>query len=254
MGCRLALGVSSLALGLAATAALADGVPTAGRVATYSGCGYGSFAGAYIGAALGYGRQHGKFTNQAPVVGGNSLSNDDGSATFGGYGGYNWQCGRAVLGVEADFNYLNTEPTAYDDTVTVQSNIDWFGTVRARAGIAIHDSVLLYATGGLAYANVDHTFSDTAGPSGPFSQSNSKTQSGWTIGGGAEFLHDSNWTLRAEALWVDLGDKTVNYSIPGGGCPSGICQAQVNYDDDFWVARIGLSYKFGEREPVVPLK
>jgi outer membrane immunogenic protein len=55
------------------------------------------------------------------------------------------------------------------------------------------------------------------------------------------------WLLRAEALYVDLGDKTRDYS-------AGCCAGTTTWDDKFWVGRLGLSYKFGVREPVVPLK
>ena len=38
--------------------------------------------------------------------------------------------------------------------------MDWFGTLRGRAGVVVHDSWLLYGTAGLAYGEVDHTFGD----------------------------------------------------------------------------------------------
>ena len=50
---------------------------------------------------------------------------------------------------------------------------------------------------------------------GNFEQSNKDTKVGWTAGGGAEFLHDTHWLLRAEALFVDLGSETHSYSITG---------------------------------------
>jgi outer membrane immunogenic protein len=212
-------------------------------------CGAGPFAGPYIGAAVGWARQRGKVSFEA----GSSFSDNDSSVTFGGYAGYNWQCDRFVFGVETDFNYINTDPSSGEDTVTVQSNLDWFGTVRARGGIAVHDNLLLYVTGGLAYANLDHTFSDTDvnGSGIAFSASNSDTKAGWTIGGGAELLHDDCWILRAEALYVDLGDQNRTYDA-GDACVD--CVAVAKWDDTFWVARLGLTYKFGHREEVVPLK
>ena len=77
---------------------------------------------------------------------------------FGGYAGYNWQrcCSPFVFGVETDINFLNTSPTGFDiepapETVSLKSKMDWFGTLRGRAGIVVHDSWLLYGTAGLAY-------------------------------------------------------------------------------------------------------
>ena len=128
-----------------------------------------------------------------------------------------------VFGVETDINFLNTSPTGFDieppETVSLESKLDWFGTLRGRAGIVVHDSWLLYGTAGLAYGGVDHKFGDncvdcSAPPDnfGPFSQSNKDTKVGWTAGGGVEFLHDAHWLLRTEALFVDLGSETHSYT------------------------------------------
>ena len=239
--------ISAALLCLVGTSAWADGMP-----ATYSAapsrCGAGPFSGPYIGAAVGYANQRVEATDE---IFGGSFKDRDGSVTFGGYVGYNWQCDRFLLGAETDFNYIDTSPTATVNGFALNSQTDWYGTLRARAGFVVHDSLLLYATGGLAYANVDHTFSDSGAPAGPFSQSNSNTTTGWTLGGGGELLHGSNWLVRAEAFYVDLGSETITYVQP---TPCLTCTAITKWDDEFWVARIGVSYKFGHREEVVPLK
>jgi outer membrane immunogenic protein len=232
------------------------------------------FAGAYIGAAVGYGQQRVDINNETF---GTEFKNNDGGVTFGGYAGYNWQrcCSPLVFGVETDFNYLNSSPTAFDietgptgntETTSLKSRMNWFGTLRARAGYVVHEDWLLYATGGLAYAQIDHTLSDNCvlcGNSqfnlGPFEQSNKDTMVGWTAGGGVEFLHDSHWVLRAEGLFVDLGSETHSYSPPGsqtiGPLTATAGTAVAKWDDQFWVARLGLAYKFGEPGCcVVPLK
>jgi outer membrane immunogenic protein len=250
-----------LAIVFLGTAAWADGMvqPAAAP------CCEAPFAGAYIGAAVGYGRHRVDTDNQTLGL---SFDDHDGAFTFGGYVGYNWQhcCSHVVFGIETDFNYLNSSPTAFDreppgpsglpETTSLESNIDWFGTLRGRAGFVVHDNWLLYATGGLAYANVDHKLSDDCvlcgnSPAnlGPFSQSNDKTKLGWTLGGGMELLHDSRWVLRAEALYVDLGSETHSYSPPGSQFVPGVGTftagtAVVKWDDDFWVARLGVAYKF----------
>ena len=135
-----------------------------------SPCCEAPFAGAYFGAALGYGQQRGEITNEtvgAPTSG-VTFKDNEGGVTFGGYAGYNWQrcCSPFVFGVETDINFLNTSPTAFDieppaaPTVSLESKMDWFGTLRGRAGIVVHDSWLLYGTAGLAYGEVDHKFGD----------------------------------------------------------------------------------------------
>ncbi len=185
------------------------------------------FAGAYIGAAVGFARQRVEVNNPTIGAPARALPSDDndGSVTFGGYVGYNWQrcCSPFVFGIETDFNYLDTSPTALDseppgpaglaETTSLRAGWTWFGTLRGRAGYVVHDHVLLYATGGLAYAQVNHTLSrrlrrlrnSSPSISGRSRSPTKDTKVGWTVGGGAELLHDSNWLLRAEALYVDLG-------------------------------------------------
>jgi outer membrane immunogenic protein len=263
------LSLTILALGFLGTAAWADGMvqPAAAP------CCEAPFAGAYIGAAIGYARQRVEVTNLAVTApaAGLKFDDDDSSFTFGGYVGYNWQrcCSPFVFGIETDFNWQDTSPTAFDreppggggfaETTSLESNINWFGTLRGRLGYVVHDHLLLYATGGLAYANVDHTLRDNCvgcgnpapaivgpGAFGAFTQSDDQTKVGWTVGGGAELLHDTHWVLRAEALFVDLGSETHFYSvppIPGGGFAAPATSA-AKWDDQFWVARIGVAYKF----------
>ena len=243
---------------LIGTAAQADGVP---RVSTDPCCNSQPFAGAYVGAAVGYAQQHVDVLNTAvgaPAFG-LTFKDTDASAMFGGYVGYNWQrcCDPLVFGIEADLNYLNGSPTALDievfpvgtETTSLKSRIGWFGTLRGRLGYMIHDHMLLYGTAGLALARPDHTFFDDcpacAGGltnQGTISQTNSVTKAGWTVGGGGELLHDERWLLRAEALYVDLGSEThyYNFVLPGGGTSSG----SAKWDDQFWFARVGVAYRF----------
>ena len=136
--------------------------------------------------------------------------------------------------------------------------MDWFGTLRARAGVVVHQNWLLYATGGLAYAKIVHTLSDDCvgcGNSpfnlGPFTQSNRDMKMGWTVGGGTELLRGSHWRLRAEALYVDLGSKTHGYVVVD---PVATATSVAKWDDQFWVVRLGVAYAFGASEAVVSLK
>ena len=103
-------------LGLLGTAASADG--TVQSAAATECCESATFAGAYTGVALGFARHRTEILNEtvgAPAFGLTFKDQED-SVTFGGYVGYNWQrcCSPVVFGVEADFNYLNSSPTALD--------------------------------------------------------------------------------------------------------------------------------------------
>lgn len=212
-----------------------------------------SFTGPYIGVAAGFGRHQADIDN---LTVGTSFSDDDTAFTAGGYAGYSWQAGPFIVGIETDLNILTGSPTSVEnlngpggltETTTLNSEIDWFGTLRARAGFAVNESFLLFGTGGLAYARVDHTLSDNCvacGTSlfnlGPFSQSDEDTKLGWTVGGGGEYRYGSRWSLRAEALFVDLGSETHTYVVTS---PVGTAVATAKWDDEFWVARLGVTYK-----------
>jgi outer membrane immunogenic protein len=240
---RLWLAFSTTVLSLFATNAHADGMPRP------------RFGGAYIGVAVGVGEHRVDINNESAAT---EFRDRDSSVALSAYAGYNWLYGRFAYGIEADFSYLNTSPTAYDittgpttltETASMESRMFWFGTLRARAGVVVHQDWLLYATGGFAYARIEHTLSDDCvgcGNSpfnlGPFTQSNTGMKTGWTVGGGMEFLRDARWRLRAEALYVDLGSDTHSYVIV---TPSATATAVAKWDDQFWVARLGLSYAFG---------
>ncbi len=218
-----------------------------------------NFTGAYLGVAVGYGQQRVEVTdlNPAAPASGQTFKDSEGSVTFGGYTGYNWQyCAFLLFGIETDFNFLNSSPTARDievfpvgtDVTTLESNMDWFGTLRGRVGYVVNDFLLLYGTGGLAYGKVDHKFNEgcvscQAGVVfGPIGISHSATKVGWTAGGGAEYIAIPHWLVRAEALYVDLGSSTYDDTLfpPGGGSARVIAR----WDDQFWIARLGLAYEF----------
>jgi outer membrane immunogenic protein len=149
----------------------------------------------------------------------------DGGWFAGGQIGFNWRSGPWVVGIETDFQGADIRSrntvfgpfaivgggtTAPGTTYTVRERIDWFGTTRARVGFTPAERLLVYATGGFAYGEVkvDHAlaFPDTG--VGYFS-SNSVVRGGWTIGGGLEYAITNNVSLRAEALYFDLGSTTI---------------------------------------------
>ena len=242
--------MSTRTLALACTAAVAL---LAGSISAQA-CSRGPFTGPYIGANIGVGWVDSKQSDVSGTLPVDpSQSGDDTTFTGGGQIGYNLQCGQFVFGVEADFNFLGSETNTGVLSggvipVTFRDEIDWFGTLRGRLGVVVHPHAMLYGTAGLAYADTTHTFSV---PSVPFSQKDSDFQVGWTAGGGIELLRDNRWLFRAEALYVDLGDETHSYTFTGCG---GTCGGRTKWDDSFWVARVGLSYKLSEPERVVPLK
>jgi outer membrane immunogenic protein len=163
-----------------------------------------SWAGPYLGGNLGY--AWGSVDHAQPQP----------SGFLGGVqGGYNWQSGPLVFGVEGDL-----EASSADDTFAPwKFSNPWFGTVRGRVGYAVNN-ILFYGTGGLAFGELR---AET------FGLSESHTTAGWTAGVGAEFGLAPNWSAKIEYLYVDLSDA--NFSITGtsNGYQFGTVRAGVNY-------------------------
>jgi outer membrane immunogenic protein len=155
-------------------------------------------------------------------------------AVAGVTAGYNYQIGSMVLGLEADYSFSSAKNSfGSSDYVTGQTKIDSLGTVRARFGYAI-DRTLLFATGGLAFGKVQSKtflYHDSADCRSGFN----KTQFGWTVGAGVEHALTQNLTIKAEALYVDLGSKKN---------VSNNCGCSTSFKNTATVARVGVNFKF----------
>ena len=193
-----------------------------------------TWTGLYVGASVGIAKSSATDTEYVDFVDSTSTAWTVASAANGVTGGvnvgYNWQTGALVFGLEADIAALNNSSTVVDTASNVEKHaISSLGTVRARAGYAI-DRALLYVTGGLAYGyQKDSLFEGS-----PYYGSVSGWKTGWTLGGGIEYAITPNWTVRAEALYVDLGKK----SVSDIGCD------QITFKTTATVARVGVNYKF----------
>lgn len=151
----------------------------------------------------------------------------------GGQVGANFQWDNFVGGFETDIQGADIEGKTRSNrrTVALRSYIQPFGTARARIGVAF-DQLLVYGTGGLAYAGVDNRLRifnrhDT----------DDGVQIGWTAGGGLEWALDPHWSIKAEYLFADLGDKRYSFKVAGQRT-----HERVSYDQH--LARVGLNYRF----------
>jgi outer membrane immunogenic protein len=210
---------------------------------------------------------------------------------FGGLqGGYNWQFSpQWVAGVETDFDWSDIKgtgtsnfnlggaitpvgpPTAAPSNFMVSQDVKWFGTVRARLGYLPVDRLLVYATGGFAYGRINENVAlnsiagtnigsgvfDFLCASGPncFLGNSFRTGTGWTVGGGVEYVLWNNLSVKAEYLFVNLGggdsisagasSTTGNNCAPGGisRCTPASFTAAFS-GTEFHTVRAGLNWKF----------
>jgi outer membrane immunogenic protein len=222
------------------------------------------WCGWYLGANVGGGwsESTGNFVTATPdfgpaIAAGEvpfNLSLNPGGAIGGGQIGYNWQSGAWVYGIEADIQGSGVRKSlavaagvAPVSTISdAADELDWFGTVRGRVGVAARPNWLLYATGGLAYGQTrdsDHIF-DPADPiaGGNFASNVSQTRAGWTLGGGTEWMFLPKWSIKVEYLYVDLGSSTATLLTTNAFFPTSSLTYQFTHR--YNIARVGLNYHF----------
>ncbi len=178
---------------------------------------------------------------------GNTVGNQ-GGVVGGAQVGYNFQFNQFLIGAETDFQGTSISgggnnapltlfqspynPNSYLTPIGAitgaNTSLSWFGTVRGRVGYLIMPTLLIYGTGGFAYGQID-----------AFGLSNTAT--GWTAGGGAEWLFAPNWSAKVEYLYVDLSSNNWN---GGGGFDFGNL-----YHPQFNVVRAGVNYHFNWGAP-----
>ena len=222
------------------------------------------------------------------LSGSGSSRSSSGGFIGGGQIGYNWQLkgfslgSGLVTGVEADiqgtavsggtasrsnaaFVVQNQRsgpsfPVTLLTNQSAQSNLQYLGTVRGRLGILAMPSLLVYGTGGLAYGGVSTSTYNTQfwldGSGGNYNyltvgnNTLSSTQVGWTAGGGAEWMFLPNWSLKAEYLYYDLGNKAGsivnNYAGYDSAAGEQGLQSITNYTGRVSgnIIRAGVNYHF----------
>ncbi len=132
--------------------------------------------------------------------------------------GYNHQMVSGLtFGVETDLTISGIDGTPGAGVFTA----DYIGTFRGRIGYA-YDRILIYATGGLAYAGGDFRVGGL---------SNDQTHFGYALGLGVEGMITSNVSARLEYLYTDFGARTYQTVLgPAAiGFNSSVLRAGVNY-------------------------
>lgn len=163
--------------------------------------------------------------------------------------GYNFQSANIVYGAEVDFggssakkSFGGTNPNS-GYSYAAETGIEAMGTARARLGYAFDNNVMVYATGGLAFAKVRDSFLHISPPGGgnaTYSWTNTGWRAGWTAGGGLEYMFARNWSVKGEALYYDLGDKDHESISPSfGGISIGVNDRMTGI-----IARVGINYLF----------
>jgi outer membrane immunogenic protein len=181
---------------------------------------------------------------------------------FGGRAGYDWQMGRLVIGGLGDFSRtrggdsvsaFSTTPAFYAFTRELES----VTAVRGRAGIGF-DRLLLYGTGGVAWARVAQSFttSNRVNTFVAVAQDGDSTivnAIGYQAGAGFEVSLGRRWSTIGEYLFTSIDDRTTSTIRSQGPAPATnpfiLVNAQgtdLRREDrlDLGNVRVSLAYRF----------
>ncbi|QDY70000.1 outer membrane protein [Qingshengfaniella alkalisoli] len=130
------------------------------------------WSGGYVGAQAGYAWAEADDADDEGPIGGL-------------HGGYLWNSGKFVYGIEGDYDWADVE---FGDA----GSLDSIGRIKAKAGYDL-GRTLLYATAGGAYADAEiggDSYSDW----------------GWVAGAGVDYMVTDAWSVGAEALYHKFDD------------------------------------------------
>ena len=207
-----------LAAALLASPAFAADIPLKAPVAPVY-----SWAGSYIGLNAGYAWSRFRVKDPTDVTRSVDYADFDFNGSgwfFGLQNGYNWQSGAWVFGYESDLQLaringdetfrgaiFNVRNQSFD--TGVGSDVNWFGTIRLRLGYSFTPTTMIYGTGGFAYGEVRSQLSFLN------SAVDTHTHYGYSAGGGIEHKIAPNVSIKAEYLYVNLGNHSNSFLLNG---------------------------------------
>jgi outer membrane immunogenic protein len=198
---------------------------------TWTGC----YIGGNIGAAFGHGSVDTPF---------GSASEDNTGFAGGGQVGCDYQFAAGwVIGIRDMFDgTTNHHSRTFSGAGPLDSDVvdfhnRWFDTLTGRLGYSWVPNWLLYAQGGAAWAKTDATITT---PGGLEIADTSKTRTGWTVGGGVEWMFLPHWSAFVEGNYMDFGSETNTIFTPVA------CKFGCSFDTHATEANVlvGVNFRF----------
>lgn len=194
------------------------------------------WTGCYVGGNVGYGWARKSYFQP-------QLAEDGGAHTAtgivgGGQIGCDYQASNRVFGLQgmfdgADLRGDNVNPSSLYEEHT---KVSWIATLTGRVGFLVQPSMLLYLKGGAAWVRDKHW--ETLPGTPAYNAVANVTRSGWTIGGGWEYLFWANWSAFVEYQFMDFGRRRVTLVD--------VLSGPFDYDIKQHVHQVvvGLNYRF----------
>jgi outer membrane immunogenic protein len=217
-----------------------------------------TWTGIYIGGQVGYawGRDNTDISTLDPAAPFSSISSSPKGVIGGAHIGYNLQIpswnwfssSGVVIGLEGTVDGASSDTTVFDpfSGIAVRSRADVQGSIRGRLGVAF-DRILIYGTGGAAFAEVKNDYTDTFGTFTGLAgtlEGISKTRSGWTVGGGFAYAITNNWSIGAEYRYSDFG-RYNDFAFGSIVTPAPIARHHLTENQ----VQAEVSYKFDSLAP-----
>jgi len=191
----------------------------------------GIYAGAHIGAA--FGGDNGFATNIVGLTGGKR----DAGFLGGGQLGADYQFSpNWLIGIEGQISGLSSNDRSFSTPAnTFRDRSDWLASITGRLGYTWGPG-LVYAKGGVAFRD-DNGLAATAGA---LPAVTNRESTGYTVGGGLEYMFAPAWSAKVEYQYYNF-DTTTVASVPLG---------TLSYKDDLHSVKVGVNYRFNWGAPV----
>lgn len=216
----------------------------------------GGWSGFYAGGQLGYGFgetgvfQLSPFTPGLETAFAPGFSGDFNDGVVGGaHVGYDWQSGNLVVGGILDVsatdisdaqNGFSVTPARY----TITRQLDYLATLRARVGYAPSERFLVYATGGVAYGQVDFGYEQPGSGAVTTVSGGQDSDFGYTVGAGVATKVTEKIALGLEYLYTDLGGNDFQANLTGGPFGAGTIGTGSDSRFDFHTVQVKASFYF----------
>ena len=141
-----------------------------------------------------------------------------------------------LVGIEGQISGLsNSDRTFTSGVNTIRDRSDWLASVTGRLGYTWGPG-LIYAKGGVAFRD-DNGLAATAGF---LPAVTNRESTGYTVGGGLEYMFAPAWSAKVEYQYYNFDNTTV--VTPVGA---------LSYKDDLHTVKVGVNYHFNWGGPVV---
>jgi outer membrane immunogenic protein len=124
--------------------------------------------------------------------------------------------------------------------------VNWFATLTGRVGYAVQPMTLLYVKGGVAWVRSKYTECcepALAAPAPPVAADGvaSATRTGWTAGGGVEYMFAPNWSVFVEYNYIGLGTDAITFQ------PINTTPTSFAYDikQNVQTVLVGVNFRWG---------